>query len=75
MIVSVSNIFLKDGNKAAEKIAGLAVKNRSILKQVLVGALSENKRVKNTSAKCLREAGRIKPEKLYPSFGFFVKAD
>jgi hypothetical protein len=71
--VNVSNIFIKDGNKAAENIAGLAVKNKSILKQVLVGALSENKRVKNASAKCLREVSRIKPEKLYPSFDFFIK--
>ncbi|MGB5849721.1 MAG: hypothetical protein WBH40_14605 [Ignavibacteriaceae bacterium] len=70
--VSVFNIFLKDGNKAAEKVAELAVKNKTVLKQVLEGVASEYKRVKNASAKCLREISRIKPEKLYPSFDFFV---
>jgi hypothetical protein len=71
--VNVYNIFLKEGNKAAEKIARLAVKNNNVLNQVLKGALSETKRVKNAAAKCLREISRIQPEKLYPSFDFFVK--
>lgn len=62
MNVSVYNIFLKEGSKAAEKIAGLAVKNKSILKQVLEGAASENKRIKNASAKCLREVSRTNPK-------------
>jgi hypothetical protein len=34
MKVSVFNIFLKEGNKAAEKIAGFAVKSDTALKQV-----------------------------------------
>jgi hypothetical protein len=71
--VSVINIFLNEGNKAAEKVAGLAVKDKTVLKQVLEGAASGNKRVKNASAKCLREISRIQPEKLYPSFDFFVE--
>jgi hypothetical protein len=71
--VDVLNIFLKDGNKAAEKTAELAIKNNTVLKQVLQGVASGNKRVKNASAKCLREISRIKPEKLYPSFDFFVE--
>ena len=71
--VNVYNIFLKEGNKAAEKIARLAVKNNNVLNQVLKGALSETKRVKNAAAKCLREISRIQPEKLYPSFDLFVK--
>lgn len=78
--VSVLNIFLKEGNKAAEKIAALAVKNKSILKQVLEGAASENKRVKNASAKCLREVSRTNPKTLYPDlptgqagFNFFIE--
>jgi len=70
--VNVHNILSKEGNKAAEKIAGLAIKNKSILKQVLEGAAFENKRVKNASAKCLREISRIAPIRLYPSFDFFV---
>ena len=73
MKVNVYNIFLKEGNKAAEKIARLAVKNNNVLNQVLKGALSESKRVKNAAAKCLREISRIQPEKLYPSFDLFVK--
>lgn len=73
MKVSVSNIFLKDGNKAAEKIAGLAVKNKSILKQVLEGASSQNKKTKNASTKCLREVSRTNPKTLYHKFDFFVK--
>ena len=73
MKVSVSNIFLKDGNKAAEKVAGLAVKNKSILKQVLEGASSQNKRIKNASAKCLREVSRTNPKTLYHEFIFFAK--
>lgn len=73
MKVNVQNIFSKEGNKAAEKVAWLAVKNKSILRQVLEGAASKNKRVKNASAKCLREIGRIDPKKLYPQFDFFVK--
>ena len=71
--VSAFNIFLKEGNKAAEKVAELVVKNNTVLKQVLEGAVSESKRVKNASAKCLREVSRIKPKKLYPSFDFFVE--
>ncbi len=73
MKVSVSNIFLKDGNKAAEKIAGFAVKNKSILNQVLESASSQNKRIKNASAKCLREVSRTNPKILYHEFNFFVK--
>lgn len=73
MKVNVSNIFLKDGNKAAEKIAGLAVKNKYVLRQVLEGAVSANKRVKNASAKCLREVSRTNPKTLYHEFDFFVK--
>jgi len=71
--VNVHDIFSKDGNKAAGKIAELAVKSKSILKQVLGGAVSENKRVKNASAKCLREVSRTDPKKLYANFDFFVK--
>ena len=71
MKVNVHNIFSKEGNKAAEKVAANAVKNKTVLKQVLEGANSENKRVKNASAKCLREASRINPKKLYPHFDFF----
>jgi hypothetical protein len=70
---NVQNIFKKEGNKAAERIAELAIKNKSALKQVLEGATSENKRIKNASAKCLREISRINPKKLYPEFNFFVK--
>lgn len=73
MKVSVFNIFLKDGNRAAAKIARLAVKYNNVLNQVLEGAVSGNKRVKNASAKCLREISRIQPEKLYPTFDFFVE--
>lgn len=73
MKVSVFNIFLKDGNKAAEKVAEIAVKNNTALKQVIEGTASGNKRVKNASAKCLREISRIQPEKLYQSFNFFVE--
>jgi hypothetical protein len=69
----VLNIFKKEGNKAAERVAELAVKNKSVLKQVLEGASSENKRIKNAAAKCLREISRINPKKLYPEFNFFVK--
>ena len=73
MKVSVHNIFLNEGNKAADKIAASAVKNKFMLKQVLEGADSDNKRVKNASAKCLREISRINPKVLYPHFNFFVK--
>lgn len=73
MKTDVFKIFEKEGNKAAGRVAELAVKNKSVLKQVLDGATSENKRIKNASAKCLREAGRTNPEKLYPDFNFFVK--
>lgn len=73
MKVSVFNIFLKEGNKASEKVAGLAVKNNNVLNQVLEGAVSESKRVKNASAKCLREISRTNSEKLYTEFDFFIK--
>lgn len=73
MKTDVFKVFEKDGNKAAEKIAGLAVTDASVLKQVLEGASSENKRIKNASAKCLREISRISPIKLYPHFVFFVR--
>jgi hypothetical protein len=69
----VLNIFTKEGNKAAERVAELAVNNRSVLKQVLEGTKSENKRIKNAAAKCLREVSRITPKKLYPEFDFFIK--
>ncbi|UCH64418.1 MAG: hypothetical protein JSW63_07215 [Ignavibacterium sp.] len=69
----VLKIFEKEGNKAAERVAELAVKNKSVLKQVLDGATSENKRIKNAAAKCLREVSRINPKKLYPDFNIFVK--
>jgi hypothetical protein len=69
----VSSIFIKEGNKAAERVAELSVKNRLVLKQVLEGAASENKRIKNASAKCLREVSRINAKILYPEFNFFVK--
>ena len=73
MKTDVLNIFEKEGNKAAERIAELAIKNKSVQKQVIKGVKSENKRIKNASAKCLREISRINPKKLYPEFNFFVK--
>lgn len=73
MKVDVSKIFTKDGNKSAEMVASLAIKNSTVLKQVLEAASSENKRIKNASAKCLREISRINPQKLYKEFNFFVK--
>lgn len=73
MKTDIIKIFEKEGNKAAERVAELAVKNKSVLKQVIDGAKSENKRIKNAAAKCLREISRINPKKLYPEFNFFVK--
>ena len=73
MKTDVQSIFNKEGNKAAESVAELAVKNKSVLKQVLGGTTSENKRIKNAAAKCLREISRTNPKKLYPEFDFFVK--
>lgn len=73
MRTDVLNIFKKEGNKGAERVAELAVKNKSVLKQVLEGAKSENKRIKNASAKCLREVSRNNPKKLYTEFNYFVE--
>jgi len=73
MKTDVFGIFKKEGNKAAESVAELAVKNKSVPKQVLEGVASENKRIKNASAKCLREISRTNPGKLYSEFDFFVK--
>ena len=67
------NIFNEEGNKASEKVAELAIKNKSVLKQVLEGTKSENKRIKNASAKCLREISRQNPKKLYQGFKFIEK--
>jgi len=44
--VNDNNIFTNEGNEAAEKVTGLAVKNKSILKQVLDGVASEKKELK-----------------------------
>ena len=73
MRTDVFSIFKKEGNKAAERVARLAVKDKFILRQVLEGAVSDNKKIKNASAKCLREVIRINPEKLYAEYNFFVK--
>lgn len=60
MRTDVFNIFKKEGNKAAERVAELAVKNKIVLKRVLEGAASDNKKIKNASVKCLREVSRMK---------------
>ena len=60
MKTDVFSIFKKEDNKAAEKVAMLALKDKSILRQDLEGAASDNKNIKNASAKCLREVSRMK---------------
>lgn len=73
MKTDVFSIFIKDGNKASDRTAGLAIYDSSVLKQVIDGAASENKRIKNASAKCLRTISELAPHKLYPHFNLFAK--
>jgi hypothetical protein len=73
MKTDVFAIFIKDGNKASDRTAGLAIDDSAALKQVIDGAASENKRIKNASAKCLRTISELAPQKLYPHFNLFAK--
>jgi hypothetical protein len=70
---NVLRLFEKEGNKAAEKATILGLTNPSVLRDILKCAGSEKKRIKNASAKCLREISRIAPEKLYSNFDYFVR--
>ncbi len=60
------------GNKGADDVALLAVKDEILLEQVFEGANSSNKRVKNAAAKALKLISETEPAKLYRRFSFFV---
>ena len=65
--------FIERGNKAADDVAQLAVRNSSTLKSVFVGVTSTNKRVKNAAGKTLQIIGEIAPKKLYSKFHFILE--
>lgn len=70
--IDVYNELKEKGNKAAENIAILTLKDISLLQHVLDGATSSNKRVKNAAAKTLKIISAKEPQMLYPKFDFFV---
>ncbi len=66
------DILKKEGNKAATKVALMAISDNDILSQVIQGSVSSNKRIKNAAIKSLRIISEINPLKLYSRFDFFI---
>lgn len=56
-----------------DDLAEVVKKNLNLLPQIFKGVSSENKRIKNGTAKILRTVSEEYPEKLYPKFDFFVE--
>jgi hypothetical protein len=72
--IAIFDELKEKGNKAADDIAKMVIENRSLLNQVVEGAMASNKKVKNAAAKTLRIVGEIDPGMLYPRLSFFVKS-
>ena len=70
--IDILKEFIERGNKAADEVAQLAVRNSSVLKSVFEGVSSTNKRVKNAAGKTLQIIGEIAPKKLYSKFHFIL---
>ena len=68
----IHNAFHDQGNKAAARVAGMVIKNKVLLPQVLKGIESENKRIKNAAAKTAKLLSDQKPEILYADIDFFI---
>ncbi len=64
--------FEERGNKAADDVAGHAVKNKQARKWVLEYVFDKKKRVKNAAGKTLRTMSELDPGVLFPYFDVFV---
>ena len=64
--------FKERGNRAAEDVAQLAIKNAAVMSDVFEGAASPNKRVKNAAGKTLQIISKTAPQKLYLRFNKIV---
>lgn len=69
--MNIQDTYKEKGNKAADEIAQLAIKDDFVLQQVLEAAVSSNKRIKNAGSKTLKIISEIDPIKLYSEFNFF----
>jgi hypothetical protein len=56
-----------------DDLAEMVKKNLDLLPEIFEGVSSQNKRIKNGTAKILRTLSEEYPEKLYPRFDFFVE--
>jgi len=59
---TIHDEFLDGGSKTASGIAARVVQNLSLLEQVVAGAKSPKKRVKNAAAKTLKIISEAKPK-------------
>jgi len=71
--LSIHEVFLDKGNKAAEHIAQQVIENKKLLTQLYDGVTGSHKRVKNAAAKTLQILSTRKPNLLYPKFDFFLQ--
>ena len=71
--LSIHEVFLDKGNKAAEQIARQVIENKKLLTQLYDGVTGSNKRVKNAAAKTMQILSTRKPNLLYPKFDFFLQ--
>lgn len=71
--IDILEEFKERGNRAADDVAQLAIKNYSVLKKVFEGAASPNKRTKNAAGKTLQIISEIAPQKLYARFNHILK--
>ena len=69
---NIHNAFHDQGNKAAVSVAGMVIKKKALLPQVLKGIESDNKRIKNAAAKTAKLLSEQKPEVLYADIDFFI---
>jgi hypothetical protein len=68
----IIKILQDQGNKAANDVAQMVMRRKTLLSQALNGVSSDNKRLKNAAAKTIKNVSELKPEIIYPHFDFFA---
>jgi len=71
--LSIHEVFLDKGNKAAEQVARQVMENKKLLPHLYDGVTGSHKRIKNAAAKTLQILSVRVPKRLYPQLDFFLQ--
>lgn len=71
--LSIHEVFLDKGNKAAEQVARQVMENKKLLPHLYVGVTGSHKRIKNAAAKTLQILSARNPKLLYAQLDFFLQ--